>query len=278
MDLLSIFFIGIGLSMDACAVSLAKGMSLDKKDLLKYAFILAFAFGFFQALMPAIGYFAGIRFTEYIQAFDHWIAFILLSFIGINMIREGKEEKEDEAFKSYLDSKSNEELVKMLEEQDRKALEKIHPNNRKRLIRALQICHSGTPKSEQEDKQQHIPLYDVYFLGLDVDRNILHDRINKRVDIMFENGLVKEVEELFSNPQSWEYTSFQGIGYKEFKDYFLGEKNLEEVKTAIKTHSRQYAKRQYTWFKNQMPVHWFEAQDRDEIYDAVKEWLSHEDK
>ena len=106
---------------------------------------------------------------------------------------EFQEEKEDEAFKSYLDSKSNEELVKMLEEQDRKALEKIHPNNRKRLIRALQICHSGTPKSEQEDKQQHIPLYDVYFLGLDVDRNILHDRINKRVDIMFENGLVKEV-------------------------------------------------------------------------------------
>lgn len=108
MDLLSIFFIGIGLSMDACAVSLAKGMSLDKKDLLKYAFILAFAFGFFQALMPAIGYFAGIRFTEYIQTFDHWIAFILLSFIGINMIREGKEEKEDNekstslAFKDVL--------------------------------------------------------------------------------------------------------------------------------------------------------------------------------
>ena len=103
MDLLSIFFIGIGLSMDACAVSLAKGMSLDKKDLLKYAFILAFAFGFFQALMPAIGYF-----TEYIQAFDHWIAFILLSFIGINMIHEGKEEKEDNekstslAFKDVL--------------------------------------------------------------------------------------------------------------------------------------------------------------------------------
>lgn len=108
MDLLSIFFISIGLSMDACAVSLAKGMSFDKKDLLKYAFILAFAFGFFQALMPAIGYFAGIRFTEYIQAFDHWIAFILLSFIGINMIREGKEEKEDNekstslAFKDVL--------------------------------------------------------------------------------------------------------------------------------------------------------------------------------
>lgn len=146
------------------------------------------------------------------------------------------------------------------------------------MIRALTNCRSGTSKSEQEDKQQHIPLYDVYFLGLDVDRDILHDRINKRVDIMFENGLVKEVEDLFTNPETWEYTSFQGIGYKEFKDYFLKEKSIDEVNTAIKTHSRQYAKRQYTWFKNQMPVHWFEAQNRDEIYSEVKEWLMDEDK
>ena len=191
---------------------------------------------------------------------------------------EFQEENEDIAYTTFLNSKTNEELVAMLKEKDEKALEKIHPNNRKRLIRALQICHSGTSKSEQEDKQQHIPLYDVYFLGLDVNREILHDRINKRVDIMFENGLVKEVEDLFTNPETWEYTSFQGIGYKEFKDYFLKEKSIDEVKTAIKTHSRQYAKRQYTWFKNQMPVHWFEAQNRDEIYSAVKEWLMDEDK
>ncbi|WP_295566210.1 manganese efflux pump MntP family protein [uncultured Holdemanella sp.] len=93
MDFFTILFIGIGLSMDACAVSLAKGMSLDRNKIKKYAFILAFAFGFFQAFMPAIGYFAGSHFAEYIQSIDHWIAFILLGFIGINMIREGKEEK-----------------------------------------------------------------------------------------------------------------------------------------------------------------------------------------
>lgn len=95
MDFFTILFIGIGLSMDACAVSLAKGMSLDKTKIKKYAFILAFAFGFFQWLMPTIGYFAGSHFADYIQSIDHWIAFILLSLIGINMIREGKEEKED---------------------------------------------------------------------------------------------------------------------------------------------------------------------------------------
>ena len=185
-----------------------------------------------------------------------------------------EEKRCDENYNKY----TNSELHQILKDLDCEMASKIHPNNRKRLIRALQICHSGTSKSEQEDKQQHIPLYDVYFLGLDVNREILHDRINKRVDIMFENGLVKEVEDLFTNPETWEYTSFQGIGYKEFKDYFLKEKSIDEVKTAIKTHSRQYAKRQYTWFKNQMPVHWFEAQNRDEIYSAVKEWLMDEDK
>lgn len=93
MDFITILFIGVGLAMDACAVSLAKGMGLDKDKVKKYALILALAFGFFQALMPAIGYFAGSHFADYIQSIDHWIAFILLSLIGINMI---KEEKEDE--------------------------------------------------------------------------------------------------------------------------------------------------------------------------------------
>lgn len=95
MDFFTILFIGVGLSMDACAVSLAKGMSLNQNQVKKYAFILAFAFGFFQWLMPTIGYFAGSRFANSIQAFDHWIAFILLVLIGLNMIREAKEEKED---------------------------------------------------------------------------------------------------------------------------------------------------------------------------------------
>ena len=110
MDFFTILFIGIGLSMDACAVSLAKGMSLNPKQIKKYALILAFAFGFFQWLMPTIGYFAGSRFANSIQAFDHWIAFILLSLIGGNMIREGihqsKEENEEKlssiSFKDIL--------------------------------------------------------------------------------------------------------------------------------------------------------------------------------
>lgn len=96
MDFISVFFIGLGLAMDAFAVSIAKGMSLKQEALKKYAFKLAFFFGLFQAGMPVIGYFCGSRFASYIQSIDHWIAFILLSIIGINMIKESFEEKEED--------------------------------------------------------------------------------------------------------------------------------------------------------------------------------------
>ena len=186
---------------------------------------------------------------------------------------EFEAEQEDTEYTAYLHSLSNEQLVELLKQKDEKALEKIHPNNRKRVIRALQIAHSGKNKTQREEEQCHEPLYDIFFLGLDIDRDILHERINKRVDLMFKEGLVKEVEELFSDPQTWGYTSFQGIGYKEFKEYFEHTRALEEVKDKIKVHSRQYAKRQYTWFKNQMKVHWFDREDEEQIITSVKAWL-----
>ena len=140
------------------------------------------------------------------------------------------------------------------------------------MIRALQICHSGETKSSREAKQEHVPLYDVYFLGLDMDREQLHQQIDQRVDQMFDAGLVKEVTTLFSDPKTWEYTSFQGIGYKEFRAYFQMEITLDQVKKKIKTDSRRYAKRQYTWFKHQMDVHWFQPDD-PKIIPHVEAWL-----
>lgn len=183
------------------------------------------------------------------------------------------EEQEDEEYTKELKQKTNEELVALLEKLDKEALQKIHPNNRKRLIRALQMAHQGKNKSQRENEQEHKMLYDVYFLGLDVDREILHQRIDHRVDVMFDQGLVKEVTELFKEPETWNYTSFQGIGYKEFKSYFEGKRTLNEVKEKIKTHTRQFAKRQYTWFKNQMEVHWVNREDPN-IEQRVKDWLN----
>lgn len=96
MDLLSLIFTGIGLAMDASAVSIAKGMSLPNEKNKNYALKLGLAFGIFQGLMPLIGYLAGSTFSGYIQSVDHWVAFILLALIGLNMIKESREENENE--------------------------------------------------------------------------------------------------------------------------------------------------------------------------------------
>lgn len=96
MSLFSIFMVGLGLSMDAFAVSAARGMTADRKSLLRYASVLAVAFGFFQGLMPFAGWWAGSRFSSVISAFDHWISFILLAFIGIHMIRESFCDEEEQ--------------------------------------------------------------------------------------------------------------------------------------------------------------------------------------
>ncbi|MEG1731989.1 MAG: manganese efflux pump MntP family protein [Longicatena sp.] len=95
MDILSVLFLGIGLSMDAFAVSIAKGMTIKKEELLKYALYLGFFFGLFQGMMPLLGYWIGSYFKSFISSIDHWIAFGLLGIIGINMIQEALHPKED---------------------------------------------------------------------------------------------------------------------------------------------------------------------------------------
>lgn len=183
-----------------------------------------------------------------------------------------EEEEKDPKLEAELWAKTNEQLVELLKEKDPQALEKIHPNNKKRLVRACLLALSGKTKTTREQEQNHDLLYDVYLIGLNAERPLVEERINKRVDAMFEAGLVPEVERLFSKPESWEFTSFQGIGYKEFKDYFEGKATLDEVREAIKIHTRQYAKRQMTWFAHQMDVHWYDLNHTDEIVKDVKEW------
>lgn len=182
-----------------------------------------------------------------------------------------EEETFDEAYTKYLETLNNDQLYDLLKSKDPLSCEKIHPNNRKRVIRALQIVHEGLSKSQREALQEHKPMYDIYFLGLDMDRGLLYERINQRVETMFKQGLVQEATRLFQDSKTWNYTSFQGIGYKEFRPYFEGTETLDKVKENIKKHSRQYAKRQYTWFKHQMPVHWFDKED-PQIMTKIREW------
>ena len=128
------------------------------------------------------------------------------------------------------------------------------------MIRALEIYEtSGMKKSEMIEKQEHKLIYDVCLIGLTDDRKVLYDRINKRVDKMYETGLVEEVEALFKQGIPADAQSIRAIGYKELYDYFNGLISLEESKELIKRNSRRYAKRQYTWFNNQMDVIWFDV-------------------
>ncbi len=126
--------------------------------------------------------------------------------------------------------------------------EKIHPNNTKRLIRALEIFElTGNTKSNSAQSKNLV--YDIDMYVLDWNREILYDRIKKRVDIMFKNGLLEEVTNLIKNGLTFDMQSMQGIGYKEFKGYFEQKCDINQVKNSIILNSRHYAKRQITWFK-----------------------------
>ena len=165
-------------------------------------------------------------------------------------------EDEEEADISDLENMSNEELANLLKELDPKALETIHINNRKRVIRAIQIARThNTNKSESIEKQMHVLYFkdeEVKFLFLNPNREMLYENINKRVDIMFEKGLVDEVKGLL-NKYQLSNTAKAAIGYKEVIDYLEGKCTLDECKELIKKRSRNYAKRQVTFFKHQLP-------------------------
>ena len=169
------------------------------------------------------------------------------------------ENNHDEINKKYKDY-TNEQLYAHLKQIDEESAKILHFNNRRRVLRAIEIYEqTGQKKSEMINEQEHICLYDAYFVGLTLPRELLYERINLRVDLMMKNGLQGEMESLIKQGLTRENQSMKAIGYKEWFDYFEGKCDLNEVSENIKKHSRQYAKRQYTWFKNQFDVHWYDV-------------------
>ena len=173
-------------------------------------------------------------------------------------------EDEEEADVSDLEELSNEELYELLKKVDMKATETIHMNNRKRVIRALQIARTHeTNKSENIDKQDHALFFkdeDVRFYFINPNREQLYENINARVDQMFDNGLLDEVKGLL-NKYDLSLTAKAAIGYKEVIDYLEGKCTLEECKELIKKRTRNYAKRQVTFFKHQLPCKEFATRE-----------------
>ena len=149
-----------------------------------------------------------------------------------------------------------EELIK----KDPAAAEIVHPNNVRRIIRALEVIElTGRPFSEfHREWKTRESLYDLEMFGLTMDREKLHERINRRVDSMFKAGLLDEVEGLVAQGYESFLTSQQAIGYKELIGFLKGEISLEEAIETIKTRTRQYAKRQLTWFRADPRVKWID--------------------
>jgi len=143
---------------------------------------------------------------------------------------------------------------------------KIHKNNRKRIERALDVFENTGKLIEKEDKTDKL-LYDSFIIGLTTDRENLYKRINKRVDEMINNGLLEEAKNIYDTNIRTKAV-LTPIGYKELFDYFDGNKSLEECIELIKLRSRRYAKRQYTWFNNQMNVKWFNV-DYDNFNNTI---------
>lgn len=166
------------------------------------------------------------------------------------------------------DDKSNDELYEMLRLLDPKACGKIHPNNRQRIIRALEIhASSGKTKSEIEEEQAHACLYPATFLALDVEREGLYERVDERVEDMFARGLLEETIPLIEQ-YGRSASAFKAIGVKELFPYLDGEISLEEAKQQIKLNTRHYVKRQMTWLRHQFQLHW--VKNLDEALDIIK--------
>lgn len=179
---------------------------------------------------------------------------------------------EDEKSQNTYDEYTNEQLYQKISSLDPDI--NIHPNNRKRLVRALNYMETNQKKWSEQTKTDTL-LYDTLFIGLTCDRNILYERINQRVDEMIDDGLLVEAKNIYdSHIQS--KAVLTPIGYKELFPYFENKISLEEALNHIKQNSRRYAKRQYTWFNNQMNIKWFSVNFNhfestiQEVYNYIK--------
>lgn len=177
------------------------------------------------------------------------------------------ENDEDDSYRKTLEEtaleKGNLYLHDMLKEVDARAADEIHPNNVKRVIRALEFASKTGDRISEHNavmRQKESP-YNFYYFVLNDVREKLYERINQRVDEMMDNGLVPEVKKLQEMGCKKEMVSMQGLGYKEILEYLDGETTLEEAVYKIKRDTRHFAKRQLTWFRREKEVTWINKED-----------------
>lgn len=198
----------------------------------------------------------------------------------LNQMQLGEKTDEEKSvtqkWEDYLAKNGKDQLWAKLNELDPKAAMKIPVNNTRRTLRALTVIErTGQLFSEQQTQIK--PRYDYLILGLNSNRSQIYDRINQRVDLMVERGIVNEARFIYDH-RDQEHQVLQAIAYKEFFPYFEEQASLAECIDQLKTASRRYAKRQLTYFRNKLPVHWFDSlNDPDhfaKIEQLVSEWLN----
>lgn len=196
----------------------------------------------------------------------------------INAITNGlsKLPESNKDLRRTFEEKSTEELYKELESLDIEAAKSIHPNNRVRVERALEVCLlTGEKFSILNKKNIKGNNYEFYKFALERDREALYDRINYRVELMLEQGLEEEVRVLYEKYKD-KITSTKAIGYKELFWYFEGKITKEEAIELIKKESRHYAKRQFTWFKGDIDYKWFDLGqiEEDKIIEKILKFFN----
>ena len=172
------------------------------------------------------------------------------------------DEKYREELEQEVEERGLEALYEKAKEIDEEAIKKISSNDKKRILRILEIYHAtGKNKTEQEKESRKTPVeFDYKVFALNMDREKLYERINKRVDLMIENGLIEEVENIYKKYNKFP-TAMQGLGYKEVVQYLEKRLTKEEMIEKIKQETRKFAKRQLTWFRKNKETIWLNADD-----------------
>ncbi|WP_138493455.1 tRNA (adenosine(37)-N6)-dimethylallyltransferase MiaA [Paenibacillus pinistramenti] len=182
----------------------------------------------------------------------------------------------DEEFRAeqqrFADEHGPEALHDRLAAIDPDSAGRLHPNDLRRIIRALEIHHlTGQTLSSQLKGQNKVSPYNLCLIGLTMDRQLLYNRIEARIDLMLEQGLVKEVESLLDKGYSRSLVSLQGLGYKEIAEHLLDGLPLEEAVIKLKRDTRHFAKRQLSWFRHMKDIHWFDVTDGEKFPEQLAE-------
>lgn len=218
-----------------------------------------------KGLIPVLAGGTGLYAKALLEGYD------FNSFSGDEEYRVSLERLAEEHGKEYVHA--------MLEKVDPETAARLHVNDFRRVVRALEVWHLGREKISQKKEEGRL-LYDAFVIGLRWERAVLYERINHRVDLMMEQGLVNEVRHLMAAGVSRTAQAMKGIGYKETAAYLDGECSLDEAVYEIKKATRHFAKRQLTWYRKMPYIHWFDADGKtteellQEILPKIEEFFA----